>query len=549
MTPRPTSNPYLRVLRARLPLIVGVVVAVTAAAVLFSHRQQKLYRSSSEVLLHEQNLGTSLTGAPNSASTEDPVRYSATQAQAAAVLPVAQLVLRRADITDRSASRLLAETSVSPSATTDVLVFAVTDPDPALAERLASQWARSFVAYSSQQDAARYLEARSDVDRKLRQLDRQRRTNSTLYEQLANSAAQLQTLATLQTGTATVIQAANGAVKVQPLSTRNVVLGVLLGLLLGIGLAFAFDRMDTRLRSPSDIDEVLGVPQLGRISRPPGGRRPATDLVMLTEGGSMYAEEIRQLRPSVQFASVVRDSKVLMIASAVQAEGKSTTAANLAVSCVQAGRRVALVDLDLRRPTLHLLFHQSNAVGVSDVVLGNTSLEDALVQVPVGSTLSAQFEANGHGHTHRYTDGNGNGNGNGRLHAEHQQQLDVLFAGPLPPNPGDFVQSDHVARVIESLAADYDLVLIDTAPLLAFGDALAASAYADAVVLVSRLGIARRPMMRDLTRVLATMSAPVLGYILTGAERGPGGGYHTRYGYQYGRAHSEPRSGKSRVPA
>ena len=531
MTTRTAPHPYLRVLRTRLPLIIGVVIAVTAAAVLFSRHQQRLYRGASEVLLHEQNLGTSLTGAPNSASTEDPVRFAATQAQAAAVLPVAQLVLRRAGVSDRTPSRLLAETSVSPSTTTDVLVFAVTDPNPDLAQRLASQWALSFVRYTSQQDAARYLAARHDVVRKLAQLERAKATGTPLYAQLANSAAQLQTLATLQTGTATVIQAAAGAARVQPLTTRNVVFGVFLGLLLGVGLAFAFDRMDTRLRSPSDIDEALGVPQLGRISRPPGGRRPDTDLVMLTEGDSLYAEEIRQLRPSVQFASVVRDSKVIMVASAVQGEGKSTTVANLAVSCVQAGRRVALVDLDLRRPTLHLLFHESNAVGISDVVLENNSLEEALVQVPVASPLSGGHETNG------------------RLYAEPPQHLDVLLTGPLPPNPGDFVQSERVVRVIEALAAQYDVVLLDTAPLLMFGDALTASAYADAVVLVTRLGVASRPLMRDLTRVLATMSAPVLGYILTGAERERRGGYHARYGYEYSPAYSGQRTRKSQVAA
>ena len=306
MIARAAPNPYLRVIRTRLPVIVGVAVIVAVAAAVFSSHQQKRFRASSEVLLHEQNLGTSLTGAQNSASTEDPVRYAATQAQAAAVLPVAKLVLSDAGVSDRTPGRLLAETSVSPSTATDVLVFAVTDADAALAERLASQWALSFVNYTSQQAAARYLAARTDVDRKLGQLARKHRTGSALYGQLANSAAQLQTLATLQTGAATVIQAASSATQVQPLTTRNVIFGVLLGLLLGVGLAFLFDRMDTRLRSPADIDAALGIPQLGRISRPPGGRRPDTDLVMLTEGDSLYAEEIRQLRPSVQFASVVR---------------------------------------------------------------------------------------------------------------------------------------------------------------------------------------------------------------------------------------------------
>lgn len=531
MTTRTALNPYLRVLRTRLPLIIGVVIAVTAASIVFSRHQQKLFRSSSEVLLNQQNLGTSLTGAPNSASTEDPVRYAATQAQAAAVLPVAQLVLQRSGVTDRTPSRLLAETSVSPSVTTDVLVFAVTDQNPHLAARLASQWAQSFVSYSSEQDAARYIAARRDVVRKLAQLDRRHRTGSTLYDQLSNSAAQLQTLAILQTGAASVIQPATGAAQVQPLTTRNVIFGVFLGLLLGVGLAFAFDRMDTRLRSPSDIDEALGIPQLGRISRPPGSRRPDTDLVMLAEGDSLYAEEIRQLRPSVQFASIVRDSKVIMVASAVQGEGKSTTSANLAVSCVQAGRRVALVDLDLRRPTLQLLFHEANAVGISDLVLETALLDEALVRVRVASPLSGNHETNG------------------RLYAEPVAHLDVLLTGPLPPNPGDFVQSERVARVIEALSSQYDVVLIDTPPLLAFGDALAASAYADAVVLVSRLGIARRPMMRDLTRMLATMSAPVLGYILTGAEREGRGGYNARYGYQYSRVHPGQRPRKSRVAA
>jgi receptor protein-tyrosine kinase len=289
---------------------------------------------------------------------------------------------------------------------------------------------------------------------------------------------------------------------------------------LGAGLAFLVDTLDTRVRSASEIGGRLNLPLLARIPSPPRKLAREDRLVMLANPTGSQAEAFRMLRTNLDFAQLDSEARTLLVTSAVEKEGKSTTAANLAVALVRAGRRVALVDLDLRRPYLERFFQLPTTPGITDVALGRTQLAEALQRIDLGTGLgSARSLANGQE------------NGRGE-----QGVLDVLTSGPIPPDPGEFVGTRRLEQILAELRRDYELVLLDSPPLLRVGDAMTLSTRADGVVVVTRLNLVRRPMLGELKRLLAAAQAPVLGFVVTGADAGKrddayGYGYSSGYGY------------------
>jgi tyrosine-protein kinase len=205
-----------------------------------------------------------------------------------------------------------------------------------------------------------------------------------------------------------------------------------------------------------------------------------------------------------------------MVTSAVQQEGKSTTIANLAVALARAGRRVVLVDLDLRRPFLDRFF-QLDGPGVTQVALKHATLDRALATIAI---TDANAETR-----------NGNGNGHSK---PIKGVLEVLPAGPIPPDPGEFVATPALAGILEELRDRFDVVLIDAPPALAVGDAMTLSAKVDALVVVTRVKTVRRQMMNELGRLLGTVPTDVLGFVLTGADAEEGHTDRIGYGYGYG---------------
>ncbi|HET8811930.1 MAG TPA: CpsD/CapB family tyrosine-protein kinase, partial [Gaiella sp.] len=196
---------------------------------------------------------------------------------------------------------------------------------------------------------------------------------------------------------------------------------------------------------------------------------------------------------------------------------KSTTIANLAVALARAGLNVALVDLDLRRPTIAGFFDIPYAQpGMTNIVLGSSTLDEALVEV--NRTPSASGDA-----TH--ADGNGaSSNGSAGV-------LKVLTSGRIPPNPGEVIKAQKLTGALEQLARSFDFVLIDTPPLLSVGDAMAVSPHVDAMITVARLNVLRRAVLAELARALETCATIKLGVVVTGAEAEPG--YGSGYGYGY----------------
>jgi Mrp family chromosome partitioning ATPase len=300
---------------------------------------------------------------------------------------------------------------------------------------------------------------------------------------------------------------------VQPRPTRNAILGLFLGLVIGIALAFLREALDTKVRTSDEIARKLDLPILARIPAPPKQLRNANRLAMLADPDGTSAEPFRLLRTNVEFANLEPRARTMMVTSALEEEGKSTTVANLAVSFARSGKRTILVDLDLRRPYQHRFFPLGRRPGLTDIALRHVSIEETLAPYPLtdGPSWSRR--------------GREAGNGVVKIAGT----LEVVGTGPLPPNPGEFLGSHVVDEILDELAGRADLVLIDTAPLLSVGDALALSAKVDAMLLVARIDRLRRPVVRELQRTLAASPAKALGLIVTAADADESYGYGSYY--------------------
>jgi capsular exopolysaccharide synthesis family protein len=200
----------------------------------------------------------------------------------------------------------------------------------------------------------------------------------------------------------------------------------------------------------------------------------------------------------------------MMVTSALPREGKSTTSANLAIALALAGRRVALVDLDLRRPFVARFFGLERKPGVTHVALGQLTADEALVEVPVTPVDAAAAEGNGE-----------------MPDAKSAASLWVLPAGAATPHAGEVVGSSAIVEMLDRVAQRVDLVIVDAPPLLPVSDAITLSAYVDGMVVLARLDTMTRGVLRDLQRVLETCATRKLGYVLTGVEEDE----PQRYGY------------------
>ena len=279
--------------------------------------------------------------------------------------------------------------------------------------------------------------------------------------------------------TVTIISPADtpkAPIRPQVLSTT--LLAAALGALAGAGLAFLLEYVDDTVKSPEDL-RATGLGVIGVVQRVSGnGKRGSLGLFAVGQPKSLAAEAYRTLRTNLQFSSLDIPLRSLVVTSAVATEGKTTTAANLAVVMAQAGNRIVLVDGDLRRPSAHKLFGLSNGTG----------LTTALVEDPKAL--------------------------NGYLQDSGVENLRVLTSGPIPPNPQELLGSHRMEELLRRLEEEADIVVLDTPPTLVVSDANVLAARASGVLMVVNTGKTRRAAVRQAVEGLRKVGANVLGCVL-----------------------------------
>jgi polysaccharide biosynthesis transport protein len=502
---------YLQLLRRRKWLVLAALLIAPAIAYALTARQTTHYQSSAQVLLLTPTTATVSTQSSPFQQMLIPNTFD-TQIALARSTPVAELAVAHGHL-GLSPDSLLAETAVSFSPSGSIATFTATTSDAASAPQIANAYAYAYVHYRQKSETSGLRAVEKTLVARLA------KTHGAARLALAAELQQVEAERAVPVADARIFQAASGAAASRPPLKRNVALGLVLGLVFGLGLAFLLDALDTRVRSLDVIEERLGLPLLARLPEPPKALQQAIQLSMIEDPTGPGAEAFRMLRTNLEFAMLDRDIQTVMITSAVEKEGKSTTIANLAVAFARLGRPVTLVDLDLRRPMLHRFFPLGDRPGLAEVVLGHASLDEALAEFDFRGETSLGAAGPG---------GNGSVDPDG-----HTAPLNVLALGLTPPNPGEFVASRPLANLLDTLRERGDLVLIDAPPLFHVGDGLALSAKVDAVILAVKMDVARRPELTRLKQMIETMPAHPLGIVITGVSFEDAyygyGGYYRAY--------------------
>jgi non-specific protein-tyrosine kinase len=327
------------------------------------------------------------------------------------------------------------------------------------------------------------------------------------FGKLVNDLETPQGSATSPVKVSTVQKASVPAAPVAPNKKVDVALGLLLGLALGIGIAVLLDVLDTSVKSAEDLEAISESAVLGVIGfDSDAGKSP---LIVQTDPHSPRAEAFRQLRTNLQFVDIDHPVKSIVITSSIPQEGKSTTTANLAITLAQAGLKVVLVEADLRRPKLMQYLGVEGAVGVTSVLIGRVSLDDALQPWGNGSLM-------------------------------------VLPSGPTPPNPSELLGSQGMADLITALEQRADIVLVDAPPLLPVTDAAVLAKICDGALLIVRHGVTTREQVTRAAESLRVVDAHLIGNVLNMAPaKGPdayGYGYAYRYTSTTSAGRISPRS-------
>ena len=279
---------------------------------------------------------------------------------------------------------------------------------------------------------------------------------------------------------------------VVPKAMRNIGVGIALGILFGLGLAVLRDLLDNTVKSRETLEEVAGAGLVGTI--PLDKDRRKQPAISFDNDNSAIAESFLKLRTNLQFLAVDSPPRVIVIASSMPSEGKSTTAINIALALAEAEHNVLLVDGDMRRPMLHNYLDVVGSVGFSTVLSGAATLPDVLQKS-------------------RYPG------------------LTVLSAGAVPPNPSELLGSQAAKKLIAEMRSQFDYVVMDSSPLLAVTDAAILAAGADGVLIIARFGQTKRDQISHSVGILKNVGASLLGAVLTMTPPRGDGSYSYSYSY------------------
>lgn len=510
-------------------LIVLCMTLAGAAAYFYSLQATPVYQASASLLINQARTGNS-SADYNALLTGE--RLAQTYAELIRKRPVLEAVISNLQL-PADADTLSKRVSIAPVRNTQLLNLTVEDSDPQRAADIANAIVRVFSQQNQAQQTNRYSDTQQRLERELAKVqadidstqaslvtlkassvavtEAERNRLETLlaqyrssYATLTKSLGDVQMAEAQSTDNLVVAEAARAEpdpVRPQPL--RNTLLAAIVGALLAIGGTFLLEYLDDRVKTVEQASGIAGAMTLGSIGKI-AGSGPGTQLVTRSDANSPLSEAYRMLRVNLDFTAVDSPLQTVAITSANPGEGKSTTIANLAVALAESGKRVILVDTDLRRPTLHRIFELPNERGVTSALLN-----------PESSEL----------HQH--------------LAPTEVPNLQLMPCGPIPPNPAELLSSRRMAALIGALKAECDIVLFDTPPLLVFADAALLARACDGVILTARAYTTRLGALRQASEQLTQAGARLLGVVLNGVAT-PRGKQHSYY-YYYGDERSRTR--------
>lgn len=432
--------------RRWLPLLLSIVAGLSAAA--YTNRSaQPIYASSARLFVsiesagsvQEQVQGVQLTSQLLRSYAEVATsRRSAEQIKTALNLPE-----------DIDAVR--GKVSAQPQAETLLITVSATDPDPVRAASIANATATVLIA---------------TVD------DLERGKASAVEARIIDSAVP------------------QGS-PISPKRRTNLLVGLFLGTVVGLGAALLLESLDRTVKTPAQASDLFGAPILGLIPRVKG--QALSPVVTADDVLNPASEAYRSLRTAVRFVDPDRPLRTLLVTSPSAGEGKTTTAANLAIALAQSGERVLLVDADLRRARLGVALGLESAMGLTNLVTHRLTPDEAL--------------------------------------QGWRDLIAVIASGPLPPNPSELLGSASMASVVASLREMCDVVVFDAPPVLPVTDAVVLSTQVDGVILVARSGRTQRGSAVEARRRLDGVGANVIGCVLNAVPASAAQGYYEDYRY------------------
>ncbi len=454
---------YLDFLRRRWWLLVLGPLLAGLVAYAVSKQMTPVFRATATVLVNQ----TQVPGSPQYNDVLMSERLTTTYAELVQRRPVMQAVIDDLDLV-MSPEELAGRVSVATIRNTTLLRISAEDHDPAVAAKTANAVATAFIDDNGRQPGNR-------------------------------------------PGTVSIAEEAiEPGAPAKPNLKLNAGVVAVMGLVLAGGLAMALEHLDDTVKSPEDIQAATGLSALGAVAR---FRGVSPDRALAASNSSVASEAYRQVRTNVDFSMIGAPSRIILVTSPGPGEGKTTTAANLAVVLAQAGSRVALIDADLRRPSQHTVFRTSNSFGLTGLMLSGPAQ-------PLQGLLPTTVE-----------------------------NLRLLPSGPTPPNPSELLMSAEMKRILEQLRSAADYVVIDSPPILAVADASILAARSDGTLLVVEAGKTRTDAVRKAREALERANAKVLGVVIN-KVRSRGGGYY-RYGYSgyYGHERSSRKQREDRATA
>lgn len=338
------------------------------------------------------------------------------------------------------------------------------------------------------------LESLPTQERKLINLKRDYEVSSATYNYLLTKKSENEMIKVAILSDYRIIDRAyNNGKPISPKSALIILLGLILGLILGLSQAFLRNKLNDKIQTKEDIESRTTLPIYGIL---PTVRQRLVKLEVFKDPKSHFAESYRSLRTNLQFGQKENEANVILVTSTIAGEGKSTIVANLGAVFQMANYRSIMINLDLRKPTLHHYFDVDNSVGMSTFLSGRSKIGEII--------QSTEFS-----------------------------NLDIISSGPVPPNPSELILSDRLDELVDTLKESYDYIFIDSAPLGLVTDTMQLMQYADISLVVFRENYAKKSFVSDLNNLVKSHDLKNMGIVINSVDSSSGS-YGYGYGYGYG---------------